>query len=813
MAIDKAIYGAPQGFDSSGMEPIEIEIVDPESVNIGIDGVEIEIEPGGSGSSDTDFNANLAEELTEAELSKIATELVEQIDDDINARKDWADMYVKGLDVLGTKYEDMTEPWDGACGVFSTILNEAAIRFQSEGIMETFPASGPVKTQIIGQLTKENQDASDRVRQDMNYRLTEQMPEYRPEHERMLYSLALAGSAFKKVYYDPALGRQVSMFIPAEDVILPYGTTNIFMSERVTHLMRKTENEVERLQNEGFYRDIDLGEPLNMPTDIEKKKAEQEGIRVSDDSRYPLAEVCTLMKLPGFEDDSPDGLAVPYIVTIDRGSNKVLAIRRNWRPDDKQQRSRQHFVHYIYVPGFGAYGFGLIHIVGGYAMTGTLLIRQLVDAGTLSNLPGGLKTRGLRVKGDDTPIAPGEFRDVDVPSGSIKDNIMMLPYKEPSAVLATLLDKITEEGRRMASIADIKVSDMSAQAPVGTTLAILERQLKVMGAVQARVHAAMREEFKLLKEIIRDYTPPDYSYVPEDGSPQVKQSDYDMVEVIPVSDPNASTMAQKVAQYQAAFQLAQGAPQIYDMPRLHRQMLEMLGIKNADKLVPIEDDAKPQDPVTENMGIIKNKPVKAFIYQDHQAHISAHMSFKNDPMLQQTLGQNPAYQQQMASLMAHVAEHVGFQYRVEMEQRIGAALPAPDKDISEQDELIVSRYVAQAAPMLQQMHQAQAAQQQAQQQAQDPLIQLQQQELQIKAMEQQRKANKDMMDAQLAAQRLQVEEQRVQVDAKKEGMRLVNQSQQNDKKIQADILKSMMKDKQRGPSNSGSPQQGIRQKD
>lgn len=791
MAIEKSLYAAPQGIAVLDQPDIEVEVVNPESMTIGVDGIEIEIEP--QEEQPEDFNANLADYMDEGDLMRLASEISNQIEDDINARKDWADMYVKGLDVLGTKYEDMTEPWDGACGVFSTILNEAAIRFQSEGIMETFPAGGPVKTQIIGQITRENEDAADRVRQDMNYRLTEQMPEYRPEHERMLYSLALAGSAFKKVYYDPALGRQVSMFIPAEDVILPYGTTNIFMSERVTHLMRKTKNEVERLQHQGFYRDIDLGEPLNMPTDIEKKKAEQEGIEIKDDERYSLAEVCMLLKLPGFEDDSPDGLAVPYIVTIDRGTNKVLAIRRNWRPDDKRFLARQHFIHYIYIPGFGAYGFGLIHIVGGYAMTGTLLIRQLVDAGTLSNLPGGLKSRGLRVKGDDTPIAPGEFRDVDVPSGSIKDNIMMLPYKEPSAVLAGLLDKITDEGRRMASIADIKVSDMSAQAPVGTTLAILERQLKVMGAVQARVHAAMREEFKLIKEIIRDYTSPDYSYVPEDGTPQVKQSDYDLVEVIPVSDPNASTMAQKVAQYQAAFQLAQGAPQIYDLPRLHRQMLEVLGIKNADKLVPIEDDAKPQDPVTENMNIIKSKPVKAFIYQDHQAHIATHMSFKNDPMIQQTLGQNPMYQQQMAALMAHVAEHVGFQYRVEMEQRVGAALPKPDAEMPEDEELIVSRYVAQAAPMLQQMHQAQIAQQQAQQQAQDPLIQMQQQELQIKAMEQQRKAQKDMTDAQLAARRLQVEEQRVQVDAKKEGMKLVNQDKQTDKKIKADLIKSMMK--------------------
>jgi hypothetical protein len=790
MAIDKSLYGAPEGIEALAMDeaPIEIEIEDPESVKIGMGGVEIDLMPEDE-SKEEEFDSNLAEHMTEAELQKIAGDIMELIEADINSRKDWADTYVKGLDVLGLRYDEVTEPWDGACGVFSTLLTEAAIRFQSESIMETFPAAGPVKTQIIGQFTPEIEEAGKRVKADMNYQLTDKMPEYRSEHERALWGVALAGSSFKKVYYDPSLERQVSFYVPAEDVILPYGVTNIRRTDRLTHIMRKTKNDVKRLQVSGFYRDVDLGEPYATQTDIEKAKAQKEGIEQTKDERYQICEVHIEYDLPGYEEELP----LPYVITIDKNTNKVLAIRRNYKEDDPQKRARQHFVHYMYIPGFGAYGFGLIHIIGGYATAGTMLIRQLVDAGSLSNLPGGLKSRGLRIKGDDTPIAPGEWRDVDVPGGAIRDNILPLPYKEPSQVLLALLNQITEEARRLSGMADMKVSDMSSQAPVGTTLALLERQLKTMGAVQARIHAAMKEEFKLLKEIIRDYTSPDYSYVPQDGTPQVKAEDYDIVEVIPVSDPNASTMAQRVVQYQAALQLAQGAPQLYDMPRLHRQMLDVLGIPNADKLVPLPDDQKPKDPITENMNVLKGVPLKAFIYQDHQAHITAHMTFLQDPSIMQTIGQNPMAQQMQGAMMAHVAEHLGYRYRQEIEQRVGAPLPGPEQDISEAEELAMAKYVAEAAQQVLQIHQAQAAQAQAQQMAQDPLVQMQQQELQIKGMEQQRKAQKDAIDAQIADKRLNVEQQRIAVDAQKEGIKLQNQNQQNQLKIQADLVKSRAK--------------------
>ena len=790
MAIDKALYGMPEGIDSLALEeaPIEIEIEDPESVKIGMGGVEIEIEPGDENEEEA-FDSNLAEHMSEAELQKIAGDIMELVEADISSRKDWVDTYVKGLDVLGLRYDDVTEPWDGACGVFSTLLTESAIRFQSESIMETFPAAGPVKTQIIGQFTPQIEEASKRVKADMNYQLTDKMPEYRSEHERALWGVALSGSSFKKVYYDPSLERQVSFYIPSEDVILPYGVTNIRRTDRLTHIMRKTKNDIKRLQVTGFYREVDLGEPYANQTDIEEAKAKKEGQEPIKDERYQICEVHIEYDLPGYEEELP----LPYVITIDKNTNKVLAIRRNYREDDPQKRARQHFVHYMYIPGFGAYGFGLIHIIGGYATAGTMLIRQLVDAGSLSNLPGGLKARGLRIKGDDTPIAPGEWRDVDVPGGAIRDNILPLPYKEPSQVLLALLNQITEEARRLSGMADMKISDMSSQAPVGTTLALLERQLKTMGAVQARIHAAMKEEFKLLKEIIREYTSPDYSYVPQDGTPQVKAEDYDVVEVIPVSDPNASTMAQRVVQYQAALQLAQGAPQLYDLPRLHRQMLDVLGIPNADKLVPLPDDQKPKDPVTENMNGLKGVPLKAFIYQDHQAHITTHMSFLQDPKIAQMIGQNPIGQQLQASMMAHVAEHLGFQYRQEVEQRIGAPLPGPEQEVSEQDELAMARYVAEAAQQVLQIHQSQAAQQQAQQVAQDPLVQMQQQELQIKGMEQQRKAAKDQADVALAQARLQNEQQRIALEAQKESVRLQSQDKRDDKKLQADILKSVMK--------------------
>jgi hypothetical protein len=790
MAIDKALYGMPEGVEALALEeaPIEIEIENPEDVTIGIGGVEIDLMPEDENEEEA-FDSNLAEYMTEAELQKIAGDVMELIEADINGRKDWADTYVKGLDVLGLRYDEVTEPWDGACGVFSTLLTEAAIRFQSESIMETFPAAGPVKTQIIGQFTPEIEEAGKRVKADMNYQLTDKMPEYRSEHERALWGVALAGSSFKKVYYDPSLERQVSFYVPAEDVILPYGVTNIRRTDRLTHVMRKTKNDVKRLQVSGFYRDVDLGEPYATQTDIEKAKAQKEGVEQTKDERYQICEVHIEYDLPGYEEELP----LPYVITIDKNTSRVLAIRRNYREDDPQKRARQHFVHYMYIPGFGAYGFGLIHIIGGYATAGTMLIRQLIDAGSLSNLPGGLKARGLRIKGDDTPIAPGEWRDVDVPGGAIRDNILPLPYKEPSATLLALLNQVTEEARRLSGMADMKISDMSSQAPVGTTLALLERQLKTMGAVQARIHAAMKEEFKLLKEIIREYTSPDYSYVPQDGTPQVKAEDYDIVEVIPVSDPNASTMAQRVVQYQAALQLAQGAPQLYDMPRLHRQMLDVLGIPNADKLVPLPDDQKPKDPITENMNVLKGMPVKAFIYQDHQAHITAHMTFLQDPSIMQTIGQNPMAQTMQAAMMAHVAEHLGYRYRQEIEQRVGAPLPGPEQEISEAEELAMAKYVAEAAQQVLQIHQSQAAQAQAQQMAQDPLVQMQQQELQIKGMEQQRKAQKDAIDAQIAEKRLNVEQQRIAVDAQKEGIRLQNQNQQNQLKIQADLAKSRAK--------------------
>ena len=772
-SMDKGLYSAPTSIEDEmmtlgGDSPLEIEIVDPEQVTLSDGSVEITLEPD---AADTGaFDVNLADEMDESALASIAEDLDDMITADINSRKDWADTFVKGLEVLGLRYEQRTEPWDGACGVFSTLLAEAAIRFQSEAIMETFPSAGPVKTEIVGAIDKLKEEAAERVRVDMNYQLTEKMVEYRSEHERMLFNLGLAGAAFKKVYYDPGMGRQVSMFVPAEDVIIPYGASNIESAERVTHLMRKTKNDVRKLQVAGFYRDVELGDPVNISTDIEKKKAEEQGFSITqDDDRYQFAEVHVEYDLPGYED--PDGIARPYVITYERGTKEVMAIRRNWKEEDELQLKRQHFAQYNYIPGFGVYGMGLVHIIGGYARAGTSIIRQLVDAGTLSNLPGGLKTRGARIKGDDTPIAPGEFRDVDVPSGAIKDNIMSLPYKEPSQVLAGLLEKITNEARRLGSIADMQVSDMSANAPVGTTLALLERQLKTMGAVQARVHYAMRQEFKLLKEIIRDYTPEEYSYTPDfTKDREIKQADYDMVDVIPVSDPNSSTMAQRIMQYQAVLQLASQAPQIYDLPVLHRQMIEVLGVKNADKLVPVEDDMKPVDPVSENMNVIKGKPVKAFMYQDHDAHIATHSSFMKDPMIAQQMGQNPQAQMLFASMQAHIAEHLGFSYRRQIEERLGVSMPAPDAEMPPEMEVQLSRLVAQASQQLLAVHQGQAAQQQAQQQAQDPLVQLQQAELQLKGKDVDRKAAKDAQDADLAREKLRLEQEKIQVQKDKVGV-------------------------------------------
>ena len=767
MAIEKGLYAAPQGLEQlgEGEEPIEIEIEDPESVRIGIDGMEVEIEPGHESSEE--FSANLADEMDGQALATLASDLLGDVESDVAARKDWIQTYVDGLELLGLKIEERSEPWEGACGVYHPLMSEALVKFQSETMMSIFPAQGPVKTLVIGKETPDKKAAAERVQDDMNYQLTEVMQEYRPETERMLWGLGLSGNAFKKVYFDPSMNRQVAMYVPAEDIIVPYGASSLASADRITHVMRKTENEVRALQLAGFYRDVDLGEPSNSLDEVEKKIAEQLGFRATTDDRYKLYEIHVNLDLEGFEHTDEDGeatgLALPYIVTIEKGSQTVLAVRRNWEEDDENNTKRQHFVHYGYIPGFGFYCFGLVHLIGAFAKSGTSLIRQLVDAGSLANLPGGFKTRGLRVKGDDTPIAPGEFRDVDVPSGAMRDNIMPLPYKEPSQTLMALLNQIVEEGRRFANTADLQLSDMSANAPVGTTLAILERTLKVMSAVQARIHFSLKQELKLLKVIIADYTPEDYNYEPVEGDRKAKKSDYDNVDVIPVSDPNASTMAQKIVQYQAVLQLAQGAPQLYNLPLLHRQMLDVLGIKNAQKLIPMEEDQKPADPVTENQSILMLKPVKAFQYQDHQAHIAVHMSAMQDPKIQSLLKDNPQAPVFQAAMMAHVNEHLGFQYRVEIEQQLGMSLPA-QKDSSGEDvnmdpevEARLSPLLAQAAQRLLQQNQAQVQQQQNQQQAQDPLIQMQQQELQLKGQEQQRKVAKDQIDAQLKKKQIDID--------------------------------------------------------
>ncbi len=819
MAIEKGLYAAPEGIDGELMDSdddaaLEIEIVNPDMVTLDDGSVEITIIPGAEPSDMGGFDTNLAETLEEGVLNELADDLVGMISADIESRKDWADTYVKGLDVLGFKYEERTDPWEGASGVYSTVLAEAAIRFQAETMSETFPAAGPVRTKIIGVEDKDKEEASSRVKADMNYELTERMVEYRPEHERLLYSLGLAGSAFKKVYFDPNINRQVALYIPAEDVVVPYGASTIESAERVTHVMRKTKNELKKLQVGGFYRDVDLGEPQTFHTDIEERKAEEGGYSLTDDDRYSLYEVHADLVIEGVDEDD-DEIAKPYVVTIERGSNEVLAIRRNWNEEDDLMLKRQHFVHYVYVPGFGFYGLGLIHIIGGYARAGTSLIRQLVDAGTLANLPGGLKARGLRIKGDDTPIEPGEWKDVDVPSGSIRDNIMPLPYKEPSQTLLALLNQITTEGRRLGAISDMNISDMSANAPVGTTLALLERTLKPMAAVQARVHYTMKQEFKLLKAIMAEHAPAEYSYEPLRGEQTARRADYEMVDVIPVSDPNSSTMAQRVVQYQAVLQMSQQAPQIYDLPQLHRQMIEVLGVKNADKLVPTTDDIRPTDPVSENMNNLNGKPMKAFIYQDHDAHMAAHQSFMQDPMIAQVMGQNPQAQRMAAALQAHIAEHLAFKYRKSMEEKIGAPLPNPNAELPEDMEVNLARLMAQAGSQLTQQNQQQAAQQQAQQKAQDPVVQMQQAELQIKQQEVQRKMQKDQMDMQNAQMDMQLQAQRDQMDmqAKQAALQLKAQEGQVDAQISQAELQIKQQELEIDAQKAGAKLAADRRKD
>jgi hypothetical protein len=771
--VDKGLYAAPMGLEemAENEEAIEIEIEDPESVTITAGGTTLIIDPDAM--EDEEFSKNLAEELSDKYMTELASDLLEDFSNDVNSRKDWLETYVDGLELLGLKIEERSEPWEGACAVYHPLLSEALVKFQAETMMETFPAAGPVKTSIIGKETPECLEAAARVQENMNYQLMDMMPEYRPEHERMLWGLGLSGNAFKKVYYDPTLERQVSLFVPAEDIVVPYGASNLETAERITHVMRKTKQEVYKLQQMGFYRDIELGDPDYDLDEVEKKIAEQMGFDATNDDRYKILEMNVNLDLEGFEDEDDGektGIALPYIVTIDKGTSEILSVRRNWNQFDEQQKRREHFVHYGYIPGFGFYCFGLIHLIGGFSKSGTMLLRQLVDAGTLSNLPGGFKARGLRIKGDDTPIGPAEWRDVDAPSGTIRDNLMPLPYKEPSQVLAGLMDKIIEEGRRFASAADMKVSDMSANSPVGSTLAILERTLKVMSAVNARIYYSMKKEFGLLKNIIRDYTDPNYRYDPATGTPGAKQDDYNKVNLIPVADPNAATMAQKVVQYQAVMQMAQQNPDIYDLPELNRQMLEVLGVKNINKLIPSKDDIKQLDPVSENMNIINGKPVKAFLDQDHEAHMAVHLAFAEDPKIRELVGQSQKAGMIQAAMEAHVAEHIAFQYRIEIEKQLGVPLPPSDEALPVDVENEVARLTAPAAEKLLQANNAEAQQQKQQQEAEDPILQMQKAELQIKQEEVKIKGMKTMADIELDKAKLQLEKDKAIVGTQKDVM-------------------------------------------
>lgn len=813
MAIEKSLYALPLGIGALGEDQapeLEIEIVNPERVTLADGSIEITLIPGGDAQAgDIAFDANLAEHLSDSELAELVGDLISDYDNDISSRRDWEQAYTEGIKLLGLKYEERMEPWAGACGVYSPLIAEAAVRFQAEAIMETFPASGPVKTRIIGKITPEKTDAAQRVQDDMNYELTEVMREYRSEHEKMLWSLPIAGSAFKKVYFDPALGRQVSMFVPAEDVVLPYGASEISMCERITHRMRKTKNQLLKLQESGFYReDIDVADgPVMQPDNIQKAKDQETGFSATYDDRPLLLEMHVELDLPGFEDTDEQGektgIPLPYVVTILKDMSEVLAIRRNYEPDGEdtpeardtaiQEESvyvpkipRQHFVHYQYVPGFGAYGFGLVHLVGNSAKSATSITRQLVDAGTLSNLPGGMKTRGLRIKGDDTPISPGEFRDVDVSSGTLRDNIMPLPYKEPSQVLLGLRGIIVAEAQKFAAAPDMQISDMGANAPVGTTLALIERNLKVMSAVQARMHFAMKQELKLLARLIRDFTTSKYSYQPEEGARNSRGRDYSLVDIIPVSDPNASTLAQRVVQYQAVIQLAQMAPQIYNLPKLHRQMLEVLNIRDADKLVPLEDDQKPTDPVTENMNILMGKPVKAFQFQDHEAHISTHMAAMQDPKIAMVMGQNPQAQILMQAANAHITEHVAMAYREKIEKQLGVALPDAEVKLPREVEYQMSGIIAQAAGQLLGKNQVEMRAQQAAQTAQDPLVQMQQQELQIKAKEVEIKEKQLMVDAADKADKMALEREKLKADTEREGLKLGLKAQYDQAKLKFD---------------------------
>lgn len=751
MAIDRLA----QPFDATEGEELEIVIENPESVSV-LDedgGMVIDFDPNASELMGVRHDSNLAEFMSDGDLDALASELVAQFESDRNSRADWEDAYIRGLDLLGLKFEDRSTPWEGACGVFHPMLSEAVIRFQAQTIQEIYPASGPVKTSIVGKITDEKTKQAHRVENYLNYLITQRMTEYRTETEKLLFSLPIAGSAFRKVYFDPNMDRPCAMFVPAEDFVVSYGASDLTTCERATHIMKKTSNEIRKLQVAGFYSDIELPPPAPDISEIQQKynRLTGDSENYEFDNRHTLLEMHVDIDLIGFEDTDrgvPTGIALPYVVTIDKSSRSILAIRRNWYEDDPKKLKRDHYVHYQYLPGLGFYGFGLVHMIGGLSKSATSLLRQLVDAGTLANLPGGLKSRGLRIKGDDTPIMPGEFRDVDVPGGAIRDNISFLPYKEPSNVLYQLLGDIVQEGRRFASAADVKASDINGEAPVGTTLAVLEREMKVMSAVQARVHAAVSRELQILSEIVRDYGPGVYPYDLENG--QVITEDFDdRVDIIPVSDPNAGTMAQRIMQYQAALQLASQAPQMYDMPLLHRQMLDVLGIQDADKIVPTEDDIKPTDPVTENMNILNGDPVKAFIYQDHEAHIQVHMAATENPEMQKLIAKAPNAKAMQAAMSAHIAEHVAFAYRAKIEQQLGVELPGPDEKLPEDIELRISRLVAPAAEQITGKAQMMAQAEQNAKQQQDPIVQMQQKELAIKEQQAMAKAQADMAKIQV----------------------------------------------------------------
>ena len=777
--MDSGLYAPPTGIPQAAEQETayEIEVVDPDAVSEEEAMLLASFSDEAQAEEETGFSDNLVEQLDEPTIAILASELTHDIDNDRNSRADWEKLYIDGIKLLGLKREPRTSPWPGASDVNHPMITEAMVRFQSEMITETFPAAGPTKAKIIGKETPKKKEASERVITDMNYMLTERMPEFRGEHERLLFGLPGCGAGFKKVYYDPSKGRPVSEYVQAGDVLLPYGVSGARASHRVTHVMRKTENEIRRLQYTGFYRDVELTLPVKNIDEIRQAMDEEIGMNDLNDEFYTLYECCVDLDLKGFEDtdeDGPTGVALPYVVTLIRDTNIILSVRRNWKEDDALKQRRQHFVQYDYIPGFGPYGFGLFHLIGSFANSATGTMRQLMDAGTLSNLPGGLKSRGLRIKGEDQPIEPGEFRDVDIGGGTIKDNILPLPYKEPSQTLFNLLQMIIEEGRRFASTADMQVSDMSAQAPVGTVLALIERQLKVLTAVQGRTHNSLTQELKLIKQLVVDNIAddPEYDYEPETGSPPARREDYAMVDVVPVSDPNASTLAQRVVQYQAVIQLAQMAPQIYDLPQLHRGMLDVLGIKNADKLVALPDDLRPVDPVSENMAVLKAKPVKAFLHQDHESHIRVHMSAMQDPIIMKLLGQNPQAPMLMAAMQAHVAEHVGYAYRQKIEQQLGMPMPAEGEKLSPELEVALSGMMAQAAQQVLMQSQQKAAAEQAAQQAKDPVLQMQQKELEIKAKTVEIADTKMKLDAAAKADELALAREKMEKELELKGAQL-----------------------------------------